>query len=311
MKRWYEIRERGSRWGIRVSLWLVRIFGYRIGRIVVYLVSAYFIIFAPTVRQWCSVFHRRAVGKTSFWMSYRTLANFSLTIVDRILIQMGRAQRFRITVQGEEVLRRYKKTGKGVIIIGSHLGSLEVAPAVADLKGVRVAMLMYEQQSSMLYQELERINPRLKEDLIQMNRDSLSYMLEVRDRFKRGDYIGILGDRTWLSGETLWIPFLGVKRPFPIGPYHLAAVLKAPVLIMIVAKEGVWDYRCYVEELSAPLQVPAKDRQDVAEALARRYVERLEDYCRKYPLQWYNFFNFWEEGVEETGAEPTSAPVNS
>lgn len=295
MKRWYELQESGSVWGIRFLFWLLRAGGYRVSRLLVYLVSFYFVMFAPSVRRWCGVFHQRAIGKSSFWSSYKTLVNFSMTIVDRALIQMGKGDRFRVTVEGEEILRRYEGPEKGVFILGSHLGNLELAHTVVGQKGIRVSMLMYEQRSSALYREFERLNPQMKENLIQMHQAPVDYMLQVRERFFRGDYIGILGDRTWQSGETLEIPFFGVNHRFPLGPYQLAAVLRAPMILMTMVKQGVWDYHCYVEEFSPPVNAVGKERRRCVEQLARRFVERLEHYCRSYPLQWYNFYDFWEE----------------
>lgn len=295
MNRWYELQESGSRLGIRIVIWLLRVGGYRLSRLLVYPICFYFIIFVSSVRKWCGVFHQRAVGKRSFWMAYRTLVNFSMTIIDRALIQMGRGTRFRVNVEGEEILRHLEDPEKAVFIVGSHLGNLELAYSAVGQKRIRVSMLMYEQRSSVLYREFERLNPSLKENLIQMGQEPLDYMLIVRDRYARGDSIGILGDRSWHSGATLQIPFFGVNHRFPLGPYQLAAVLGAPMIMIVMVKQGVWDYSCYVEELSPPINATGKERRQCVEQVARKFVERLEYYCRRYPLQWYNFYDFWEE----------------
>ena len=64
------------------------------------------------------------------------------------------------------------------------------------------------------------------------------------------------------------------------------------MVAMFVMKEGVRRYRAYVtrigERLSADL-APIKR----AEAMAVEYAALLEKMVRKYPSQWFNFYDFW------------------
>lgn len=292
---WYNVRERGSRLGVRLTLHILRFFGYRAAALIVYIVSFYFHLVSPGVRKTFRVFHERAVGHSSWWMSYVTLKNFSMSVLDRAFVRMGRSDEFSCTIHGEETLLRLKEEGRGVIAMGSHLGSLEVAPEIAKRLGIRVAMLIYEARSSMLYDEFDRINPAFAESVVRVEPNSVGYMLEVNERFKQGEFIGVLGDRHWPGGASVRLPFLGVEREFPVGGYKMAAVLKAPVIFMIMVKDSLRHYHLFVEELSPSTDVPRKERKEWMNQLAWRYAERLEYFCRQYPLQWFNPYDFWEE----------------
>jgi predicted LPLAT superfamily acyltransferase len=40
--------------------------------------------------------------------------------------------------------------------------------------------------------------------------------------------------------------------------------------------------------------LPRREREQAIAHHAARYAARLEYFCRKAPLQWFNFFDFWQ-----------------
>ena len=72
--------------------------------------------------------------------------------------------------------------------------------------------------------------------------------------------------------------------------------------ILLLGKNGQVGWE--LQRSLAPLgELVALDRQgapglvgDVSdlEGLAARYAARLEGLCAQYPLQWFNFFDFWQ-----------------
>ena len=40
--------------------------------------------------------------------------------------------------------------------------------------------------------------------------------------------------------------------------------------------------------------VARKNRDQNIKALCHEFKDYLEKYCKQYPYQWYNFFDFWE-----------------
>jgi predicted LPLAT superfamily acyltransferase len=293
---WHGMKESGSRGGLRFTLWLLKALGYRAGRLLAYLISFYFFIFDSNIRRYYFEFHQRVLGHSSWLLAYRCLVNFSITVFDRAYVRMGRADYFTLTIHGEEILRRIKASrDKGAIILGSHLGRMEVGPELSKRLGIAVGMLMYNQRSSMLYQELARINPDITRGLIEMKKDSFGYILEVRQRYEKGELIGILGDRTWQTGPTLRMPFFGVEKNFPVGAYHIASILEAPMVFMVVVKQGLRDFHCYVEELASEADAKSKSRDCFTEEVLKKYVSCLEKYSRRFPLHWFNYYDFWKE----------------
>jgi predicted LPLAT superfamily acyltransferase len=89
------------------------------------------------------------------------------------------------------------------------------------------------------------------------------------------------------------VPFLGEPAAFPVGPFLIAALAGAPLMQVFGVREPDGHYR-FIGFPPEYLTLPAHAERDAyLEACARRYAERLEKLVREYPLQWYNFYPFW------------------
>jgi predicted LPLAT superfamily acyltransferase len=88
--------------------------------------------------------------------------------------------------------------------------------------------------------------------------------------------------------------FLGRPAPFAMGPYVLAHVLECPVLLFFCLREGA-GYKVHLEPFAERIVLPRQSRDEAARSWAGRYAARLADYATRFPLQWYNFYDFWAE----------------
>lgn len=73
----------------------------------------------------------------------------------------------------------------------------------------------------------------------------------------------------------------------------LAAALRCPVLLMFALREqGKLQLHC--EPFADPLLLPRGNRQVCLQQAVDRYASRLEHYAMRAPLDWFNFFDFWQ-----------------
>lgn len=291
---WYDMRESGSRAGIRLTLALLRVVPYGAMRALIAVIAFYYALFAGGARRAIADFQRAALGRTTFRTVHRTLFRFAESILDRACALIGRASLFRLAADNEAGSLAMHAGGQGVLVLGAHLGTLEMARAFHAARGVRFSMLIYSARSSVLYQEFRRISPGVDDAMIEIDPDGVTHLLEVRERLARGEFVGVLADRVWRTGPTATVPFLGRDRAFPTGPYLLAAALKCPIQLMFMFKTGPRDYRLVIEDFASIDDLPARaQRHEGAQRLAGRFAQRLEHHCRRHPDQWYNFFDFW------------------
>lgn len=290
---WIRSPERSNLAILKLMAWISLRLGRPIGRLVLYGIAAYFLAFSPSARRASRAYLARALGRQASLVDiFRNVFAFASTIHDRIYLLNERFDLFDIEMVGHELVRDAMAGGKGVLLMGAHLGSFEVMRALGRQYFEQgVAMLMYEENAQKLNTTLAAINPAARQDIIPLGR--VDSMLRARERLAAGQLVGMLADRGLGNDPTREVDFLGAPASFPTGPFRVAAMLQRPVMFMTGLYLGGNRYRIHLEPLADFTDV-ARDERDAAIAAAQRaYVARLEHYCRQAPDNWFNFFDFW------------------
>jgi len=284
--------------------WISLRLGRRVARGVLHLIAAYFLLFAPSSRRASSDYLRRALGRPARWRDlYQHFFTFAATIHDRVYLVNRRFDLFDFEVHGEDALRRLLANRKGLFLMGAHLGSFEVIRALGRKDtDLRVAMLMHEDNAQKINAMLSAINPEAVQDIIGLGR--LDSMLQVQERLDSGAAVGMLADRT-LGDDTLYpVQILGATVHLPSGPLRMAALLRCPVVFMAGLYLGGNRYAIHFDTLADFTNVARGQRDAAVQAALARYAALLDQYCRKAPYNWFNFFDFWQ-------AAPTKTPPKS
>jgi predicted LPLAT superfamily acyltransferase len=294
---WAEAPERGSQAIMRLVTWLALKLGRAGTRWLLYPMSLYYLAFAPRARRASRIFLGRALErKATAGDVLRNFLTFAATLHDRIYLLCGRFENLDIAFAGAPQFDAILAQGRGCILLGSHLGSFEALRALGrHAKRYPINIVMYEGATQKVSGVLDTLAPELKARVITPGRPET--MLRIKECLERGEIVGILGDRPFGSEKTSLCPFLGVPARFPHGPFRLAMVLDAPLVLFFGLYLGGNRYQICLEELA---ERPAAEREARAEAATRwvkRYVERLEHYARSAPYNWFNFYDFWNEGL--------------
>ena len=303
---WAQRPERSNRWILRVMVWISLTFGRRIGRIVLYGIAAYFLAFAPQARRDAATYLARALGRTPTpGERFAHFLAFATTIHDRVYLLNNRFDLFDIEVVGQDIIDGAIADGRGVLLMGAHLGSFEVIRVVGrDRTDLSVTMLMYAENAQKINATLEAINPAAMQDIIPLGR--IDSMLQVKARLDTGGLVGILADRG-LGGDPMRAcTFLGHPAPFPVGPFRMAAMLRRPVLLMTGLYLGSNRYRIHFEALADFSASEAGTRGHAIAEAQQRYATRLEHFCRIAPFNWFNFFDFWQASSAAPADHPRS-----
>ncbi|WP_028993857.1 acyl-CoA synthetase [Azonexus hydrophilus] len=292
---WRQQQERSNLAILKLMVWISLTFGRAVGRLVLYGIAAYYVLFAPRARRASRAYLHRALGRWAQWTDgYRHVFSFASTIHDRIYLLNDRFDLFDIEVIGAEALNEALARQPGALLIGAHLGSFEVLRAVGRGRaGLQVAMLMYEENARKINATLQAINPRAADDILPLGR--VDSMLAARDRLAQGYLVGMLADRGLGNDPTLDCDFLGQPAAFPLGPWRMAAMLQRPVFFMAGLYLGGNRYRIHFEPLADFSHVTRADRAQAIDDAIRAYAGRLEAHCRNTPYNWFNFFDFWQK----------------
>lgn len=290
---WTRREERSNLPVLRLMAWISLTFGRRPGRLVLHGIAAYFLAFAPAARRASAAYLARVLGRPpTLAERYRHILAFATTIHDRVYLLNDRFDLFDIDIVGREAIDDAVAEGRGVLLMGAHLGSFEAIRAVGrDRAMLPIAMLMYEENARKINAVLAAINPAAAPDIVPLGR--MESMLQARDRLDAGHLVGMLADRGLGGDATRDCDFLGAPASFPVGPFRMAAMLRRPVLLMAGLYLGGNRYRIHFEPLADFSATDAAGRDAAIADAQRRYAARLEHFCRAAPYNWFNFFDFW------------------
>lgn len=289
---WASQKERGSRWLMRLMLWLSLNLGWRLGYALLYPITLYFYLASSRTRAASRDYLRRTLQHPPGIADViRHVFSFAAVLLDRVFLLCGRDTGYDIRIEGLDRLVALLERGTGCILLGAHFGSFDVLRMVGRAAPARVRPLMYRQHGGSLAALLEALDPALAAAIIEIGRPDT--MLRVREAVGRGEMIGILADRT--PGETrqVRVPFLGSEAAFPAGPWVLAAMLDVPVVIFYGVRTGSRRYLVRFEPFADRVVLDRRTREQDLRAAIGRYVASLEAMCRIWPYNWFNFYPFW------------------
>jgi len=285
---------------LRVITWISLRLGRRAGRVVLHPIACYFLLFAPTSRRASRNYLRRALGRSPRWHDlYQHFFTFAATVLDRVYLVNRRFELFDLEVHGEDTLRRLLAAGKGLFLMGAHLGSFEVIRAVGRRDtNLRVAMVMHQDNAQKINAMLAAINPEAVQDIIGLGH--IDSMLEVRERLDEGGVVGMLADRTPGNDAQYPVQVLGATANLPSGPFRMAALLRRPVVFMTGLYLGGNRYAIHFDPLADFSAVERGQRDAAVQAAIIRYAALLDHYCRTASYNWFNFFDFWQPAPAAT-----------
>jgi len=293
---WRERPERGGRRITRFYIWLCLKVGRRMARPILYGIALYFFVSAPRERRVSADYLRRVgVRPASPFQVYRHIFTFSTVIMDRLFFLARRREDITVALHGVEAFDALRAENKGFLLASAHFGSFEALRVLGISEHSHpVKTLMYLENAEQLNELLADVNPDVTESVIPLGRPES--ILEVKEWLGKGGIVGILADRITQGDKMTRVDFLGAPAEFPLGPWLLSAMLKAPVILCLAVYRGSGHYDIHFEPLTDGTDADRARRQETAERLAALYADRLAHYCRKAPYNWFNFYDFWSDG---------------
>ena len=290
---WIAQPERSQTAVIRLYAWIALKLGRAWARLLLYPISGYFLLFSTRAKAASRKYLRKVLGREPGLRDlFRHYHTFAATILDRVYFLKGEHRRFAIRTFNEGLAEEEATGGNGCFMLGAHLGSFEAVRSLGrHASGINVVMVLYEDNGRKLNAVLEAIDPRLPLGIIPLGR--VDSMLKVESALDGGAFVGMLADRTITGEDTVACSFLGETARIPVGPFRLAAMLKRPIVLMVGLYRGGNRYDIHFERLADMRDVDRANRNARIEEAVRRYVERLEHYCRIAPYNWFNFYDYW------------------
>lgn len=290
MSQW-DGKSKGTVLGYKIFVFFIKNIGIRSAYFILYFVATYYFIFLKKSNTSIFYYFRKRLGYSYFrskQMVFNSYFTFGQTIIDKIAIGAGLKNKFTYEHDGGEIIIKLLEEKKGGVLISAHIGNFEIAEHFFSEIDVnfQINLVTTDLEHSTIKNYLESITqkPTIKFIIIS---DDLSHIFEINAALARNELVCFTGDRYFEGVKSLSAQLLGQEALFPAGPFLIASRLKVPVVFVYVMKEPNLHYHLYTRE--------AKVKHRDEKGLLREYTESVEKMISKYPLQWFNYFDFWNQ----------------
>jgi predicted LPLAT superfamily acyltransferase len=306
---WKERGEVGNAFWLRLIVGISMSCGRTVARVLLWPGALYFFMRRGPERRSSRQYLERVLGKpVTAWHVFRHIHCFSCTILDRLFLFSERFKRFDIRTHGLRELDRTLEQGKGVLLIGSHLGSFDALRVLSlERPDVTVRIVLDVEHSQKLSQFLNALNPALAASIINAREAGPAAAIAIKQALDSNAIVALLADRGQPNNATQMANFLGHPAPFP---WLLAAAVKTPVMLAFGLYRGGNRYDLHFDPFADCLVIDRSRRSEVLAEILQRFADRLAHYARLAPYNWFNFYDFWNN-VPDPAATAHGDPAGS
>lgn len=291
MKReWFEQREQSAgRWRLLLMWFAYKWLGKGVVKALCIPVVAFIYPFARPAKEALREYYTVLSGrKASSWTLYRHLLGFAWSLADKTDACTLKKNLPRMSVREDNGWRAFRDcatAGRGCFAISSHVGTVEVLPAlplaIPGLPPIPRVHAFQQMTHDAAFTEMftrhfdsSAITLHAVEDV------GVETAIEMKEAIGKGEMVLMAGDRVSAgSAKTLRSRFLGVDCAWPKGVFAFARLMEAPVFFVTCVRTGWNEYEAHFAEAHGEL--------------LRSYMEFLEGEVRAHPGEWHHFHRFF------------------
>lgn len=191
------------------------------------------------------------------------------------------------------LVERAAAGGRGIILVGGHIGNWEAAGAYVGARGIPFEAIARRMGNPLFDAYVgatrERAGMRIIHDADAVRRTPRA--------LKEGHAVGFLFDQGVLGLASTFVNFFGRPAKTPRGPAVFALRLKAPVVFVAALREPDGRFRMCLEAVSVP---ETGDRERDTDAIVAEYSRILENYVRRVPEQYFWHHRRWRRQPPDT-----------
>ncbi|MDR3118548.1 MAG: acyltransferase [Mediterranea sp.] len=227
----------------------------------------------------------------SFRYVYLNHFRFGQIILDRFAFYAGKT--FKFEIDGYERFKHLASREEGFLQLSSHIGNYELAGYSLVAKEKHFNVLVFSGETETIMRNRARVLSKNKMCMIPVKED-MSHVFLLNKALNNGEIVSMPGDRIFGSPKYVECLFFGEKAKFPIGPFAVAVQRKVQVLAVFVMKESVDKYKIFIREVNiGSAEEGQLSQKEKMEKLAKVFATELEKVVRMYPVQWFNYYDFW------------------
>src|SRR6056297_807835 len=291
-------QSRGNVLGYKIFVFTLKYLGLSFAYFILRFVAFYFFIFAKSSTKPLYFYFKNILHyfKTKSMLSiYKNFFVFGQVLLDKVAILGGLKGKFSYNFDGEHHLREMAKNKTGGIIVNAHIGNFEIAGQLLERLQTKINVLMLDAEHQQIKKYLSNVLINKDVNIIPLQSD-FSHIIPISEALINKELIAMAGDRFVEKSKVFRVRFMGKKAIFPSGPFYLAARFGVPVTFAFAMKESKKYYHFFATK---PMYIKKYTNPDEKDKELKHFVEKyaheFERILNKYPLQWFNYYPFWED----------------
>lgn len=294
-KKW-DGKTKGSLSGHKIFVLLIKKMGLNAAYLLLIFVAFWFALFSRKGSKAQFYFFRKRL-KYSFFKSLISVYknNFILgqILIDKIAILSGLKHKFTTEHTNAFVIEDMIENQTGGILVNAHIGSWEIAGQLLERYNGKIYLVMLVAEHKKIKEFVSSVTEK-KIEIIPIKEDG-SHLLKIEQVLKNKGIIAMHGDRFVEGAQVEKHKFIGEYAKFPTGPFRLAAKYGVPISFATAFREKGKHYHFFAMK---PIYIKnpgnIKKRKEEIFKSTELYLSELEKMIKKYPLQWFNYYQFWE-----------------
>lgn len=226
----------------------------------------------------------------SFIGVYKNHYSFGQVVLDRFATYAGK--KFETEIEGLDIFNQYEDDDKGMIMLGSHIGNYELVGYNLRSEKKSVNAVVFAGETETMMRNRTKIMSANNMTLIPIKND-MSHLFGINDALEKGGIVSIHADRIMGNIKAFQCPFFSENAKFASGPFTLAYRRNVPAIAVFAMKEKYDKYHIYISDIKKLSE--AEDGKSSPEKMAFAFASELERIVRKYPFQWFNYYDFWKK----------------
>lgn len=215
--------------------------------------------------------------------------NFAKYLVDFFSFARFNAENIHelIDIQGLENLQQAFAADKGVVGVTAHLGNWELSAIAVALLGFPINAVALSHENTKINRLFVHQRATKGVGVIPVGASTREYLNVLKEK----QLIALAGDRL-TSGGGIKVDFMNRPTTVPRGPALLSLRTGAPILPAFMIRTAEDKFKLIFE---APIYSNGL-KKNLAEAehlLTQKVIAIIESYVKKYPEQWFIFYNVW------------------
>lgn len=288
-------KSRGTKFGYEIFVFVCRRVGVKPAYFLLRFVALYFFLFSWKSSKFIYQYfrHRLQYSRVKAILSlYTNYYRFGQTLLDKIIVMSGVKAGFTYHFDGEENLLEIVNRRKGGILLSAHVGNWEVAGHFLQRLNTNINVVMYDGEHEQIKSYVEQVTGKRKFNVIVVKED-LSHVYEISEALQKNELVCMHADRFVDNSKTTRCSVLNQSAMLPLGPFQLAATFDVPVSIVFAFKETDTHYHFFGSE--AITRKEDETKKEYAKRLIDLFVGEVETKVHRYPVQWFNYYDFWKQ----------------